>query len=230
VHLHAWQSLAQAAKVEPRASPSLLNGTDGLLEFTHHDSGFDLDLDTYDIGAVRAMLRTSRKLLEDRGFTVSRSFRAGGYLGTPKVLLAARAEGFTVDSSALPPEQLATLPADEQYFHDRVAQVWPRLDATTQPFYLDAKSTQILEMPIAAVADFSSAEQLQAVFDKAYARLQQQPGHDVFVVLALHYETAADFASEIADAIAKVRSRPEVARHLTFARLDQAALLARFAP
>ena len=79
MHLHAWKSLATAASIEPKLSPSFLTGTDKLLEFEDGDVGFDTDLDAYTGPELRALLRTSRKLLEQTKLPISKSFRAGGY-------------------------------------------------------------------------------------------------------------------------------------------------------
>src|SRR5262245_17549245 len=208
LHLHAWKSLAVAAGIQPKLSPSYLTGTDKLLEFEDGDVGFDTDLDAYSVPELRVLLRTSRLLLEPTHVRVSRSFRAGAYLGTPKVLQAIREEGFTVDSSATDARQLEE-PTGEA-LPRRVKAIWPGVDSTTQPWLVRAPggssgeaartrmtgesaerssgaagSTELLEMPVAALADHASTEDMVAIVEAAYARLQKDPGRDVFVVLEL---------------------------------------------
>ena len=219
VHLHAWRSLALASGIEPRLSPSFLTGTDELFDLG--DVGFEVDPDAYDVASLRAMLRTSSRLLEQQlGAPVSKSFRAGGYLATPKVLLALGAEGYNVDSSAVDPRQLDEL--DEGMLPKRVAQLWPRVVPTTQPYFVRG---QLLEMPIAAIFDYAEPAEVTSVFDAARASLQQQPNRDVFVVLALHLETADLFAQRLITVIAPVRA--QVADKLIFTTIAQAAELAR---
>ena len=217
VHLHGWASLAQAAGIAPRTSPSFLSGTDDLVA-VEDDRGFDLDPDAYDVAGLRALVRTTRALLERTGLPVSRSFRAGGYLATPKLQQAIRDEGFTVDSSAIDYRQLdelgdALLPA-------RVHQLWPTATPTSQPWVLGGG---LLEMPIGGVTDYATAAELAAPIDAACAKARAQPGRKQFVVLAFHLEDGEDFTSRLRDAVAAPRS----CDGLVFTTLEHAAELAR---
>lgn len=221
VHLHAWRSLAKASGLEPRLSPSFLTGTDKLLEFEDGDTGFDTDLDAYGVPELRVMLRTSRRLLGQTHRTVSKTFRAGGYLGSPKVLQAIREEGFTVDSSATDARWLEAQTGE--VLSRRVRAIWPTVDSTTQPWVLQVPGGALLEMPIAALADYATAGQIVAAFEAAGARLRAAPGRDVFVILGLHLETAPEFAGRIGDAVASVRRRPELAAGLVFTTVEGAA-------
>jgi hypothetical protein len=226
VHLHAWQSLAVASHVKPKASPSFLTGTDQLLDLQDGDLGFDTDLDVYSVVELRAMLRTSRQLLEQTAIPVSTTFRAGGYLGTPKVLQAIHEEGFTIDSSATDHQQLEE---QKEALPERIRELWPGTDATSQPFYVQAGVGTILELPIAAIADYATANEVVALFDAAYARLLANPQRDVFVVLGFHQETAHDFVNRLTEGLDRVRKRPELAELLYFATVKDAAERARAA-
>ncbi len=224
VHVHGWRSLVEASDVAPRLSPSFLTGTEVLIEFDSGDRGFDTDLDAYDVVALRALLRRSRTLLAQSGRPVSRSFRAGGYLGTPKVLRALRAEGFTVDSSATHPDQF-----DAAYglLSARVRELWPTIDATTQPFMIADPVAPIVELPLAAIADNAEADVLVAAIARAGDRLAAAPTRDVFVVLGFHLETAPEYAARLADALDAVRARPDLAAHLTFTTIETMGAIAR---
>ena len=225
VHLHGWRSLAKAAGIEPKLSPSFLTGTEKLLEFEDGDVGFDLDLDAYSVPDLRALVRTTRRLLEQTKLPISKSFRAGGYLGTPKVLQALREEGFTVDSSATDYRQLDERKDD--VLPKRIRAIWPGIDTTAQPWLFDAAGGRLLEMPVAAFADYAEAAEIVAIFDAAHKRLQQTPERDVFVVIGFHMETAQDFSGRLIEAIDKVRVRPELAGKLVFTRITDAAERAR---
>jgi hypothetical protein len=227
LHLHAWRSLAVAGGLEPRLSPSYLTGTDKLLEL-EGDIGYDVDLDAYSIPELRVLIRTSRLLLEPIHVAVSKSFRAGGYLGTPKVLQAIQEEGFTVDSSAMDSRRLDD-PADS-VLQKRVKALWPSVDSTTPPWPVQAPGGSLLELPIAAFADHATADQMVAVIEAARARLQSDPARDVFVVLAFDLETANEFAGRIGEAIEKVRTRRELADSLVFTTVANAAARARSVP
>jgi predicted deacetylase len=221
LHLHAWKSLAKASGIEPKLSPSFLTGTDQLLEFGDGDIGFDTDLDAYSVPELRALLRISRHLLEATQRPISKTFRAGGYLGTPKVLQAIREEGFTVDCSAIDYRQLDE--RKDEVLPRRIRAIWPNVDTTSQPW----AGGVLLEMPIAAVADYATAAEIVAVFDAAYARWRKDPGRDVFVVLGFHQETAQDFAGRIREAMDKVRGRRELADGFLFTTIEAAAERAR---
>jgi hypothetical protein len=222
VHLHAWRSLAKASGIEPKLSPSFLTGTDKLLEFEDGDVGFDLDLDAYGVPDLRALLRTSRRLLEQTHLPVSKTFRAGGYLATPKVLQAIREEGFTVDSSASDYRQLDE--RKDEVLPKRMKAIWPGVETTSQPWSLGASVGPLLEMPVAAFADYATTAEIVAVFEAAHARLQKDPGRDVFVVVGFHQETAPEFVGRLSDALKQVRGRRDlVADGLVFTTVEDAA-------
>jgi hypothetical protein len=225
VHLHGWRSLARASGIEPKLSPSFLTGTDKVLELEDGDAGFDTDLDVYSVTELRALIRTSRRLLEQTHLSVSKSFRAGGYLGTPKMIQAIREEGLNVDSSATDYHQLGE--QKDAFLSKRIKEVWPSVDATTQPFFVDAPGNQLLEMPITAYADYVSGAGIVGVFDAAHARLQKDPNRDVFVVLGFDQESAQDYAGRIGEALDKIRARKELAGELMFTTVEKAAELAR---
>jgi hypothetical protein len=227
LHLHAWRSLAKASGLEPKLSPSFLTGTDKLLEFEDGDVGFDLDLDAYSVPELRALVRTSKRLLEQAHLPVGRTFRAGGYLGTPKVLQAIREEGFAVDSSATDYRQLDE--RKDEVLPQRIRAIWPGIDTTAQPWLFDARGGRLLEMPVAAFTDYATTAEIVGVLEAAHKRLAQTPGRDVFVVLGFHLETAEEFASRLTEALQKVRARPELAGELAFMTLGDAAERARSA-
>jgi hypothetical protein len=81
----------------------------------------------------------------------------------------------------------------------------------------------IVELPIAAVVDYVTVADLERLLDAARERARADPEHDVFVVLACHFETAPDFLPQLADELAQRRSA------LTFVTIERAAEIARFA-
>ena len=223
VHLHAWASIATAAGIEPKLSPSFLTGTNKLLELEGPDVGFDVDLDAYSVSELRALLRTSRRVLELTKLPITRVFRAGGYLATPKVLQALEEEGYEVDSSATDYRQL-----DEKtngVLPSRIKAIWPSIDINTQPFPIKPGG-KLLEMPVAAFADFADAAKIVRAFDAAQARLRKDPTHDQFIVLGFDQETAADFAGRLGEAYRQVQQSPG-AEHIEFMTIEQAAKAAR---
>jgi len=217
VHLHAWTSLAQAAGIAPRTSPSFLTGTDDVIS-VEDDRGFDLDLDAYDVAGLRALVSTSRALLERTGLPVSRSFRAGGYLMTPKLQQAIHDEGFTADSSAIDHRQLDEL--GDALLPERLHQLWPAVTPVSQPWLLPGG---LVELPIAGVTDYATAAELAAPIDAACAKARAQPGRKQFVVLGFHLEDGEDFTSRLTEALQRQRA----CEGLVFATVEHAAELAR---
>ena len=221
LHVHAWKSLAIAAKVEPKLNPSFLTGTDELLQFPDGDVGFDTDLDVYSGVELRALFRTSRQLLEAAKLTVSKSFRAGGYLATPKVLQALHDEGYTIDSSATDYRKLVG--EKDVFLSNRLKEVWPKVESTTQPYSIPVTGGALLEAPIAAIADYTSPGDIVAIFEAAHARLAADRTRDVVVVLAFHQETADEFGKRLGEAMARVKSRADIAAELSFTTVNKLA-------
>ena len=213
-HLHGWVSLATAAGIEPRLSPSFTTGTDELQKVGDGDTGFDLDLDAYSTADLRALVRTTRALLGKVG-PVSDAFRAGGYVAGPRLRRALADEGMTIDSSAIDPRELASDPV----FAARVTEVWGATPKS-QPWIVD----DLVELPIAAVADRVTAADVTAVLSSAIDELAKHPDRDVFVILALHQETAADHAPAIRAGLDAARAKSS---SLVFVTVTQAAARAR---
>ena len=224
VHLHAWRSLAKASGVEPKLSPSFLTGTDEVLAFEDGDAGFDTDLDVYTVAELRAILRTSRALLQQTWIPISNTFRAGGYLATPKVMQAIHDEGFTVDSSAIDDRHLDQ-PIDNPW-PMRLEEIWPAAKTKTRPFFVETPSGPLLEMPIGAIADYATTEEIATVLDRAHAELEKTPDRDVFVVLGFHLETASSFARRLTDALEAIRGRRgALVQEMVFVTVEKAAEL-----
>jgi hypothetical protein len=217
MHLHAWSSLARAAGVAPKSSPSFMTGTDQGFKLESGEDGFDVDLDAYDASELRRMLRISRERLERQGLAISHSFRAGGYLLSANLRQALRVEGYTVDSSAIDGKAVKAT----GFFAQRLRELWPSLDPTAPPKRVD----DLVELPIAVVADYASDSHLAEVIDGAVARLQRDPEHDVFVTVALHQESAAEFAPIVAKAFKAARTR-HGAETFLFTTVEKAAHLA----
>jgi len=224
VHLHAWNSLVQAAHVPVRTGRSFLTADGHLMDFDG-DAGFDLDPTIYTVTELRAILSTSRGLLTSAGFKVAPVFRAGGWLGAPNVLEAARAEGFEVDASAIDPAWLGDAEGEEEFqqLAVRLRQVWPKVDRTTQPFMIDTPAGPVLEVPDSGgMADQVTSEEMADLV----LRAAQKSGGPVFVHLGLHAETADDHAEELSSALGNLR-RAKVPMQLV--TVGRAAELARAA-
>lgn len=208
VHLHAWSSLAIASGVTFKPSPSFMTGTDKLLP-TAPDLGYDTDLDAYTVPELRAMLRTARSLLTSVGFPISPTFRAAGYLATPKVRDALVAERFTIDSSAISATALHA--ASDDPLAARVSQLWPEVGSTTQPFVIHTPNGDLREVPISALLSATSADELAHALSVAYAEVESHPDRKVLFVVELDLETASEVVDRFGLALGKLPARQRTA-------------------
>lgn len=236
LHVHLWRSLVAAAGVTPADGPSFLHKDGPLLKFDD-DVGFDLDPRAYSEEQMRAIIRHARAVLASHGIEVVPAFRAPGWLGEAHVLAAARAEGFTIDASATDPALVAHEGVDDAgedftYLAGLLKATWPRVDRTTQPYWIDTPAGRILEIPDGGcLADFVTNVEMEDYLAWAAGQARAHPDRPVTVQIGLHVETADDYAERVSKALANVRRRniPLVFETLTqaAARIRQAGPEAR---
>ncbi|HTE52696.1 MAG TPA: hypothetical protein VK698_17710 [Kofleriaceae bacterium] len=221
LHVHAWKSLVAAAGVTPKLTPSFLSRTNELLPF-EDDTGFDVDLSAYSVAELRSILRKSRQLIEAQKLPLGSSFRAAGWLGTPNVLEAARAEGFTIDTSATDPAWLDE--PETPYLQERLRVLWVKINQTTQPFWIDTQAGRILEMPDSgALADYTTVLEIEGHVERAAAAVKASK-KSIIVHLGFHAETADDFAPRLSEALSRLRGK---GTPMVFDTVSTAAELAR---
>lgn len=222
LHIHAWKSLLTASGVTPRDGPSFLSRRGELLPF-EDDLGFDVDITVLSVSELRAVMRKSREILAREQFAIGPSFRAPAWLGTANVLEAARAEGFTVDSSAVDPAWF-----DEEevpFLQERLRALWSKVDQRTEPFWIDTPAGRILELPdTGALADYLTAAEMTDYVRRGADRLRAVPGRPVFVHLGFHAETADEFAPRLGEALVRLRA---ARTPMVFETISRAAELAR---
>ncbi|HEY0250253.1 MAG TPA: hypothetical protein VGC41_01960, partial [Kofleriaceae bacterium] len=124
------------------------------------------------------------------------------------------------------PRQLHSV--EDRAWQDRLTQVWPKVDAGTQPFLLREGPSELVEMPIAGVIDYVTTPELVDRFVAANTALAAKPDRDVFVTIAFHLETVSDLGGRLVDALATVRARADLEHNLRFVTIEQAADLAAF--
>ncbi len=225
LHVHAWRSLVERSGVAYRRSPTFWNQPPRRVSTSlGPDEGHDVMLGAYSPMELRAIVGTSRRLLEEAAFPLSRSFRAGGWLAGPAVLEAIRAEGFHVDSSATDcawHEELSGSP-----LRDRMRELWPGVTEERQPFTIETSAGEVLEMPdTCALADYVTAEEMVAHVDRAVRRFRADPRRDVFVHVGFHLETADRYAERVTAAIQQLRA--EHGARVVFETLEASAARAR---
>lgn len=223
LHVHGWRTLVEAAGVTFRERPSFW-GEGFPLQPTNDDLGHEVEIGAYPVEDLRKIVRRSRELMASIGFPLSGSFRAGGWMATPVVLHAIRAEGFLVDSSATDGrwhDELGTY-----RLRSRIPEVWPDVTEVTQPYLIETPAGAILEMPdTCALADYVTTAEMVAHLRRAAARLAADPTRDVFVHIGFHQETAGRFAGRVVDAVRLVAAEPGL--RLQFETLEASAAAAK---
>lgn len=220
LHIHPWHSLTQAAGVGYRAAPTVWGGKYREDPSPRRaDVGHAVVLESYSVKELRALVRTSKKLLGDAGVSLGSSFRAGAWLAGPRVREAIRAEGFRIDCSAT-----------HTRFHDEIRNTalpalirstWPNQTEFTQPFTLPTKAGTLVEVPdTGALADYITAAEMIAHVGEAVARSarSRQP---LTIHLGFHQETAAAFGLRIRDAVRALQKKH--GPHLRFETVRSAA-------
>ena len=207
--------------MKARLTPSFLSRENKLIEF-EDDIGFDVDLSAYTVAELRAIFKKSRELFEAEKIKVGTTFRAAGCLGTPNVLEAARAEGYTIDSSAIDPAWLDE--PEVVYMQERMRKLWPRVVKTTQPYWIDTPAGKILEVPDnGALADYTQPAEIVEHIEMAAASAKAS-GKPAIVVLGFHAETADEFAPRLVQALATLREKKVP---MAFETMSAAAELAK---
>jgi hypothetical protein len=208
LHLHMWRSLVESSGVAARLAPSFLRPGGELLEFEDGDVGFEVDPGAYSTDELRRIIGRSRQLLGENGIELEPLFRAGGWLASPEVLEAARAEGFVVDSSSTDAAWLAGPENhDTRHLAERVARLWPAIDRTSQPYWIATAAGAVLEMPHTGnTADYLTVAEMNRHIEWALteAKRARRP---VFIQLGLHAETAQLYAPRLEQVFADLGDR-----------------------
>jgi hypothetical protein len=193
LHIHGWNSLFTEAGVKYRSTPRFW-GTPGECEY---DCGHEVAISAYTTDELRRVIRYSVNTLEQNGLGHARSFRAGGWVANGSVLEALAAEGFRLDSSAVPaPLLYGQLKGTPLY--DFILQLWSQVTSTTQPWTIRTAQGSLLELPDSGgLADYVTAEKMKELFDGAVQSLARNPDQDVYLQFGFHEETAERYLTQL---------------------------------
>jgi hypothetical protein len=145
VHIHTWCHFVTAAGVKCHAQPAFA---------PNDDSGYVTILASYTEDEMRAMLRKAREIFDEHDLGSPTSFRAGGWTADLGTMRALAAEGFTVDTSALPWNRIEEWRGYELFRWN--AANWQDMSETSQPYYpsnTSLTSTASDALPILEVPD-----------------------------------------------------------------------------
>jgi hypothetical protein len=192
LHVHGWRSLVDDSGVPSLTSPTFV-GVDQPPQPPcggQGDCGYDVILTAYSTAELRGIIHTSLDILEGQGFGRPTSFRAGGWVGGPRLFEALAAEGISRDHSAVNVDSLRHL--FPTYLVNLLDQQWAGIDGTSQPFVVQAPSGgQLLEIPSnGTLADYVTAAAYLKVFEACAKRKLAAPNERVVLSLGFHHETA----------------------------------------
>ncbi len=222
-HVHVWRSLVEAAGVKFHTGPTFWGDNRPLGIGPAGDVGHELELTTFNADELQKIVHEGVKRLTDAGFTISKSFRAGGWIADKNVLEAIRREGFLVDSSATDGNWHEAVVGNTA-LPRRIREVWPGVKETTQPFVVETSAGKVLEMPdTGALADYVTEDQMVEHLRRAIERARAHPEEEVFAHIGFHQESAGSYVGKISRALDRLKGEGE----LVFVTLEEAASRAR---
>lgn len=132
VHIHPWCVFVQTVKlggtpISCRTQPSTVypNGD---------TTGYTVIFASYSLEEQTALLSGAADLLEQNGLGRPTSFRAGGWTAQLSTIDACARAGYTVESSAFPPETIQTAWRGYELARWTLAN-WGGISAVSQPYY-----------------------------------------------------------------------------------------------
>ncbi|MSP63147.1 MAG: hypothetical protein EXR72_22980 [Myxococcales bacterium] len=143
LHIHPWCNFVTTVTLggKPlacRNAPAFASDTD--------DSGYTVVLASYTVDEQAALFSGAAQLMEKNGLGRPISFRAGGWTTDGGTMTALTRAGYTVESSAFPPDTIqkswaGTLLASWNATH------WDRITRTSQPYYPSTSDIQSPDPP-----------------------------------------------------------------------------------
>jgi hypothetical protein len=198
--LHPWRSLAAKSGVLFRKSPTFWGNqiTDTNCK---QDCGGEVPLAVYNKDDISKLMTTSVKTLDAHGFTNLKSFMAGGWMATPEVLSAAAANQFKFDYSAV--SQHLLRPKLEHYpLYDWIGEVWQNVTPYTQPYKIDTKYGELIEIGNSAtMIDYLSTQEVIDLFATYLAKKRANPTETLTFHIGFHQETAHKYLPRLEAAL-----------------------------
>jgi hypothetical protein len=164
VHIHGWCHFVTAAGVPCRVQPAYA---------PNDTSGYVTVLAAYTVDEMAAQLRYAVQLFAQHGLGRPTSFRAGGWTADLGTLRALDATGFTVDSSAMRPDRIASWRG--YLLYDWNEANWTGITDTSQPYHpsdtditqgAPARPMRVLEVPDNGIlVDYITGPAMVAVYE-----------------------------------------------------------------
>lgn len=199
LHIHSWKTLTDYSGVKFKTSPSWAQEDPLDVEKSHEDLGHCIPISAYTEDEIIKLIEGSRKILSEHGFSHSKSFRAGGWMASEKVISALIKTGFTLDSSAVPLDLLKDKRKNSLLFN-MLKNLWEKTKITDSPYDLSNNSSSgtIREIPNnGCLADYMTGEETFKIFNKVAKKYLENPEKNHYLVTGFHQETANKFLDRL---------------------------------
>jgi hypothetical protein len=212
LHIHAIETLLEASHVAYRENETFYGKN--VSDVIDGIRGHDVPLSLFTEDELRRIIRTSIKILHENGFNKAsgyneiQSFRAGGWVASSEVLSALAAEGFKIDSSAVPPDIVKMVFGEEGNLYKIVNKLWSGV-STENAKTLDIQTRHGVIHELVnnfGLADYISGSGVYNRFIKLYTSSQRDVSHPLIVHYGFHQETAAQFLPNVKEAILKIQN------------------------
>jgi hypothetical protein len=196
LHLHGWRTLVEACGLPYRSEPAFSEAEGAC---SQEDCGYNVSLESaYSESELHTLVACSSEQLMQQGFRRSTHFRAGGWQLGPKLADALQANGFSWDSSRIDPRLLLGRWHADSALIKLLETLHPDATALEQPRKI---RPGLMQYPNnAALADYTSASDLLAIF-QALAERAQKERKEMIMVLGFHQETADHYLPRLDEAI-----------------------------
>lgn len=207
IHDHMWRSLLAISRVPYRDERRFLV-TEPNPEILG-DVGGSVDPLTYTLEERMAIIKTTKKILEQNGFQNISTYRAAGWTLTQQLMQQLPKLGIKVDSSLAPIEMFRSyFPEDSS-----LRQQAEKINLTTHywnqvPYPVQTETGQLILAPLLAMADYQPPnlnEIMTHLFKReAYLRMLQESNQEIApitFVLGAHQETFAVYGPRLLNAI-----------------------------
>ncbi len=200
LHIHPWRRLVEASGVAVRNGPNI-RGLEEPLREVDGDWAHEVPLHHYATSEIVRLINRSREILSAEGFCPATEFRSGAWLSGVSVTQALIETGFVLDCSAANRRFLAPR-WDNSPLLDMLMELWPEVGDTTQPYVQTLADGKIWQAPNnACLADYTSAEQLEEVFERNLGAAAANKAPAWFMSTGFHQETAALYLDGLTDGL-----------------------------
>ena len=197
LHIHSWKSLVKKAGVEYRSTPTWSRWGGGRNCIS--DCGHGVPLWAYTEEELKKIVHQSLDILESHGYGRAKSFRAGGWMSSPKVLKVLASEGITLDASAVPRRFLES---SQPIITKWIDKYWPGVTTTSQPYKIETAAGSIREFPNnGCLSDYMTGRMMLSVFKDNVKLWKKDTEKDYFISIGFHQETAERYLPELERAL-----------------------------